>query len=300
MSEEGKPVGNTEEATTEGSVAGELAESQLEEVMALTQATDLPTAPIPTPPSPQQQSQQTGYREPVVDDAQLLTRIAVGLLTSGSGDLMQRLRDLEQDIETNPDLVEPLKSEDEETTSDLVRYLAIGLLMRSQRAAIRGARTGFYLSLGTASWFFEKLGGLTRSRLVRPFTSSVSSRLGGLDRTTAELIAEGKRQEQVSKLLAREATLETIDDITEVVSENPEITNLLKDVIGGQSMSLGRMMTNSARQLSMSSDDTVEGTLRRLLRRTPRKELPPSPLVGQSQTMYTVEVPQEQMSDDEQ
>jgi hypothetical protein len=268
--------------------------------MALTQITDPQAELVPTPPGFQQQGPQPGYREPGVADAQVLTRILVGLLTSGSGELVQRLRDLEQDIETHPDLWEPAKSEGEETTSDLLRYLAIGLLMRSQRTAIRGARNGFYFSLGTASWFFEKMGGLTNNRLMRPFTRPVSSRLRGLEEATAELITEGKREERVSKVLAREAALETIDDVTEIVSENPEITQMLTQVVGGQSVGLATVMRDNARQLSMTSDDAVEGILRRLLRRAPRRALPPSPLAGEPQTMYSIEAPEEQNGHDEQ
>jgi hypothetical protein len=268
--------------------------------MAVTQATDHQAEPVPASPSFQQQGQQARYREPGVADAQLVTRILVGLLTSGSGELMQRLRELEQDIETHPDSVEPAKSENEETTSDLLRYLAIGLLMRGQRRAIRGARNGLYFSLGTASWFFDKMHGLANRRLVRPFTRPVSSRLRDLEEATAALMAEGRREEQLSRLLAREAALETIDDVTEIVSENPEVTQMLTQVVGGQSVGLASMMRDNARQLGLTSDDAVEGILRRLLRRTPRRALPPSPLAGKAQTMYSIEAPEEQKRHDKQ
>jgi hypothetical protein len=74
---------------------------------------------------------------------------------------------------------------------------------------------------------------------------------------------------------------------------------MLTEVIGGQTAGLATVVRDNARQLGMTSDDVVEGLLRRLLRRTPRRELPPSPLAGESQTMYSVEVPEEQKGHDE-
>jgi hypothetical protein len=299
MSQRDESAGNSDEVSPEGPDAIKQPEAQSEEVRALTTVTDPKAEPVRARPGSREKGQQAGSREPGVADAQLLTRVLVGLLSSGSGDLMQRLRDLENDIETHPEFVEPGKSEHDETTSDLLRYLALGLLMRSQRTAIRGVRSGFYMSLGTASWFFGKMDGLTNNRLMGPIRRPVASRLRSLEKTTSEIIIEGKREERVSRLLAKEAALETIDDVVEVVSENPEVTQMLTEVIGGQTAGLATVVRDNARQLGMTSDDVVEGLLRRLLRRTPRRELPPSPLAGESQTMYSVEVPEEQKGHDE-
>jgi hypothetical protein len=267
----------------------------------LTTIPDRPADLTPAGPSASAfDSPQAKPREPGVADAQLLTRVLVGLLASGSGELMQRLRDLEQEIDTPPPYVEAGKSVDSDSTSDLLRYLALGLLMRGQRTAIRGARTGFYLSLGTASWFFDKIDGLTDNRLMRPFRRPFTTRLKRMGQTTSDLIVEGRHEEQVSRALATQALYEIIDDIVDMVSENPEVTQMIAEVVGGQGVGLATMMRNNARQLSMTSDEAVEGMLRRLLRRTPRKALPPSPLAGQPQTMYSIEMPEEQKDDDEQ
>jgi hypothetical protein len=213
---------------------------------------------------------------------------------------MQRLRDLEQEIDTHPTYVASSHSVGSDSMYDLLRYLALGLLMRGQRTAIRGARNGFYLTLGTASWFLDKIDGLTDNRLMRPLRRPFAARLARMGQTTSDLIVEGKHEEQVSRALATQALYEIIDDIVDMVSENPEVTQMIAEVVGGQGAGLATMMRNNTRQLSMTSDDAVEGVLRRLLQRTPRKGLPPSPLAGQPQTMYSIELAEEQKDDDEQ
>jgi hypothetical protein len=47
---------------------------------------------------------------------------------------------------------------------------------------------------------------------------------------------------------------------------------------------------DNARSVAVTADDAAEGLLRWLFRRTPRRELPPSPIEGESQTMYAPKV----------
>jgi hypothetical protein len=294
-------TGVPDEVSPEREKVGDQQQTETEQIVALTTIPDSPADLTPAGPSAQAfDSPQAGPREPGVADAQLLTRVLVGLLASGSEELVQRLRDLEQEIDTYPAYVESGKSVDGDSTYDLLRYLALGLLMRGQRTAIRGARNGFYLSLGTASWFFDKIDGLTDNRLMRPFRRPFTTRLRRMGQTTSDLIVEGKHEERVSRTLGTQALYAIIDDIVDAVSENPEVTRMIQEVVGGQGVGLATVMRDNARQLSMTSDDAVEGVLRRLLRRTPRRALPPSPLGGQPQTMYSIEMPEEQKDDDEQ
>jgi hypothetical protein len=230
----------------------------------------------------------------------MITRILVGLLTSGSGELMQRLRELEQDVEANRDYVEIGQGFADDSTYELLRYLALGLLMRGQRTAIRGVRSGLYLSLGTASWVFDKVDGLTDNWLMRPIRRPIASRLRSLADTTSAIIDEGRREEELSRWLAKEAALTTMDDVVDVVAENPEVTQVIQQVVTGQGVGLATVMRDNARQIGKSSDDFVDGMLRRVLRRRPREALPPSPLAGQPQTMYLPEAPEGGMGDDEQ
>jgi hypothetical protein len=46
---------------------------------------------------------------------------------------------------------------------------------------------------------------------------------------------------------------------------------------------------DNSRSVSLTADDAAEGLLRWLLRRTPRRSLPPSPVEGEPQNMYAAQ-----------
>jgi hypothetical protein len=58
-------------------------------------------------------------------------------------------------------------------------------------------------------------------------------------------------------------------------------------LVGQKSVGLATVLADNTRTLTATADDVADGTLRKLLRRMPRQELPPSPLEGKSQTMYS-------------
>jgi hypothetical protein len=117
--------------------------------------------------------------------------------------------------------------------------------------------------------------------------------------TTAAIIDEGRHEEELSRWLAREAALTTMDDVVEAVAENPEVTQVIQQVVTGQGVGLATVMRDNARRMGKSSDDLVEGVLRKVLRRRPREALPPSPLAGRPQTMYLPGAPEGGMGHDE-
>jgi len=61
---------------------------------------------------------------------------------------------------------------------------------------------------------------------------------------------------------------------------------LVSEQIGAQGLGLAGTVVDGGRQISSSADGLLEGVIRRILRRKPRRELPPSPLAGLPQTMY--------------
>ena len=223
---------------------------------------------------------------PDVDNTLLLSRFLLGLAVLGGEELMRHVRAIEQELESHPEFVDPGKSPDDDTTIDLFRYLATGLFVRGQRSALKGVRSTFYLSLGTTSWFLGKVNRLTDNRFTRPIRRPIGARLRNMGRKTGTIIQEGKLEEQQGRVLARETVFDIVDDVVDFVSENPEMTDMIRQVIGGQSVGLATVMRDNARQLTTTSDDVLERVVRKLLRRTPRRDLPPSPLEGRPQTMY--------------
>ncbi|MFC2023715.1 hypothetical protein ACFLT5_03145 [Chloroflexota bacterium] len=216
----------------------------------------------------------------------LVTRLLVGLLTSRSGDLFQRLEELQDEIVLETVRSPGAGSGGVETSGDLMRYLVIGLLLQSERRVTRSIRGGMSLAIGLAR---KSMG--TMDRLTdNPFGRPVRRRLAGRGRSLGDqlvlLIEEGRREEAISKLLAGEGMGVIVDEVVEVIAENPELDHLVGELIAQKSKGLATVVGDNARTLAATGDDVAEGALRKLLRRTPRQALPPSPLEGKPQTMY--------------
>jgi hypothetical protein len=177
----------------------------------------------------------------------------------------------------------------EASALDLARYLAIGLTMRGQARLVEGVRRGVQLSLGTANRSLGLLDRVTDGWLMRPIRRPIESRLRRLGQQTGQVIREGQLEEGKDRLLAQEVIFETIDDVIEFVADNPEVAAWIREVIGGQSVSLAATMRDNARQLTVASDGRAEALVRRMLRRPPRNTLLESPLAGEPQTMYSPE-----------
>jgi hypothetical protein len=207
-----------------------------------------------------------------------VSRFLVGLLLLGSDQLAQGLGGARQ-----------LKTEalpEEETSSEVLRYLALGLLARGQRRAGRRLRTVYYASVGTASWTYDKLNRWTDNRLLRPLRNPVEARLQGWWEEAAQIVEEGRREEQDSRAMAAESVQSVVENILDQVAEGEEVDRLIMELVGQKSVSFASSLVDNVRTLTAAVDYALEGVLRKLLRRTARHALPPSPLEGQPQTMY--------------
>jgi hypothetical protein len=220
---------------------------------------------------------------------QLLTRLLLGSLTQGSGELMERLRDLEHEIEADPELMEQDLGPDDETVYDLLRYLGIGLFARGQKRLARRTRRGYYFSLGVTSWFLEQLDRATDNPLARPVRRPIESRVRSFWEQVGLIAHEGKREEQTARVLTRQAAIVTLDELADSLAENPELADLIRRQVTEKSAGLAEVVVDNTRRVTARADDVVEDLVRRLLRRKPREELPPSPLMGRPQTMYSPE-----------
>lgn len=223
----------------------------------------------------------------------LLTRLLVGLLVTGRGELLRRLDDLQEEVLADPSLLGRSTGSEVDTSRDAVRYLAIGLLLRSERAVSEGIRTGYNLTTGTVRWSLRALDRLTDNWLMRPVRRPFAKSTRGLGDQLGLLIEEGKREERTSRVLASESVSLILDEIVDLVADNPEVDRLVADIVGQKSVGLATVMADNARTLTATGDEIAEGVLRRLLSRTPRRLLPPSPIEGKPQTMYRPEVREE-------
>jgi hypothetical protein len=74
---------------------------------------------------------------------------------------------------------------------------------------------------------------------------------------------------------------------------------MIAEIIGQKSKGFATVMADNTRTLTATADELTDALLRRLLRRTPRRELPPSPIEGKPQTMYKSEMLAEEVDRDE-
>ena len=224
------------------------------------------------------------------EDLERLSRVLVGLLLLGGDALAQRLREFEAQIEARADVVDQDGSAGDETTWDLVRYLAVGTLVLGQKRIVRGVHEGVLLSMGTADWMADRLDKWTDNRLMRPFRRPIESRWRRMKQQAGLIIEEGRLEEQNSRLLASHTADEIMDEIMEYVARDPELALLVREQIAAQSSGLAEVVAGNTREVTVAADEAVEGVVRRFLRRKPRGALPPSPYLGKPQAMYRTKI----------
>jgi hypothetical protein len=170
-----------------------------------------------------------------------------------------------------------------------MRYLAVGLFVRGEKTIARGVQASVRLSMGTAAKLLGGLNRLTDNRIARPLRRPAEARLKDLGDEALQIIGEGRREEQNARLLAGRTMADVIDEVLAYVIEDPELYRVLVAAVGQQGASMANLVADSARSAGASSDSAVERVVRRFFRRTPRGQLPPSPLRGEPQTLYTPE-----------
>jgi hypothetical protein len=171
-------------------------------------------------------------QEPHAGKVALATRLLIGLLLSGSGELLQRLEERQEEIQADPGLLPREAAAQVDTTGDALRYLAISLLLRGEQKVASGIRSGVDLSLGMVRWSLRTLDRLTDNPLGRPLRRPVSARTREWGNQIARLIEEGKREEQNSKVLASESIRAIVDQVADLVAENPELERLIAERVG--------------------------------------------------------------------
>jgi hypothetical protein len=210
----------------------------------------------------------------------------VGLVLLGSDELVGRLRHVGREIQAQPQRIPRGKDLAQASSGELARYLALGLFARGRRGLGKAARTGAYLSLGTASWVAERVDRLTDNRLVRPVRRPIESRLRKLGYRAGDVIREGHLEEGQARAMATGTIEDIIDQVIDYHSEDPEIQAQIRRLIAAQGVGLGDVVVDNTRLMSAGADDALERIARRILRLTPRSDLAPSPLAGKPQTMY--------------
>lgn len=223
-----------------------------------------------------------------IDVLRSLLRLLVGGTEIGVEELRKQLQSWDEMTpdevpgQVAPDLIEiDMEGDDriyrqslaelpEDAGMDAVRYAVIGLLFEVQagmRSSIDLAgRLSHAVSRILRPWWYP----LQNSRLFNPLLNSYDSLVARGEAEVSRWIETGRKESQHSRNLSQVALTETVNRVFEYLSENQEIRQLIQS----QGTGLADEVLEEARERTVSADTYLEGVIRSMLRRRPRRELP--------------------------
>lgn len=223
---------------------------------------------------------------PIDDNVRLALRLVIGAITEGGDMTLRTLRELQKEIDEHPESLLSAHGDTPDDRGDVLRYLAIGALLATQQRTAQGIESGLRLSARTTGWVFGTLDRATDNALLRPFRKPVDQLWLNMNQTMEEWVRQGRIEEANGRLLFDGTVGDVIDSLIENVSQAEELAQLVSDQIAQQSGSVASAAVNTGRTATVAADGVMEGLIRRLFRRPPREQLPPSPIAGKAQTMY--------------
>jgi hypothetical protein len=220
------------------------------------------------------------------DVIDLTQRFFVGLLSLGSEEFTRRLTEMQRRLDEDPSLWGAMMPAREKTLRRRAWHLGVGLTKRGQRRVRSGLRRSYKLTLRAAGRVASTTGRMGANRLARPMRRPIEARLRRWHQAAVQVEREGELEEQKGKALASGALTTLILEIMDEIAKNPDMQMFVQELIGQQGVGMATGIVDNARSATLTADDGAEAVLRWMLRRTPRRELPPSPVEGQPQTMY--------------
>jgi hypothetical protein len=220
------------------------------------------------------------------DSIALALRFLVGLLALGGDEAARRLQEMQRKLDADPTLWSADTPGEDKTLRRQAWHLGVGLMRRGQKRLRSGIRRGYDRSLRAAGRVSSASNRWGASILTRPVRRPIEARLVRW-RTEAALIQkEGELEEQIGRALATGTLSALILEIMDEVAGNPELLDFVQDLLSQQGRGMASSVMDNTRSVTLTADDAADALLRWLLRRTPRRDLPPSPVEGQRQTMY--------------
>lgn len=228
----------------------------------------------------------------------LALRFIVGLLALGGDEAARRLQGMQRKLDADPTLWSLRVPAEQKSLRRQAWHLGVGLANRGQKGVRRGIRQGYDLSLRAMDRISSTPGGRVAGRLTRPVRKPIAARLVRW-RTEAALIEnEGELEELKGRALASGVLATLILELMDEIAKNPELLDFIQDLLSQQGKGMATSVVDNTRSVALTADDVVDGLLRWLLRRTPRRKLPPSPVEGRPQKMYEPTIRVEEGSPD--
>jgi hypothetical protein len=216
------------------------------------------------------------------DNMRTILRLMVGGALIGWDELLTHLEQWEEEVRLPPGprqtqagtvvFVEPgSRTSPPLTESQELRYLLLGLLFETEsRVHRRGSAVLKLAGQTTGALLSPWIRLMDRSERLEPVRSRFDELVRRGEAVTDRWIQRGQIEESHSRRLVLTATQDTFDASMEQLGQAPELQNLVK----AQSAGLSREVLDEVRSRTVSGDLVAEGFVRRVLRRTPRAELP--------------------------
>lgn len=219
----------------------------------------------------------TDNQQPEVDfqTSKAILRLLVGLTLEGTDELSRRLREWESQLmQKSETVLSPSTDSGDMSEGDRLYYALIGMAFTMRQRAEDNVADWFSLFGRATQYMSDAADTLARNPLLRPFVKPIRDRADALGQQMQNEIERwieiGKAEEQHSRALARVAVPEIVEDVLQIMAENPELQALIQR----QSVGLAEEVVDSVREVTVTADAVLEGLVRKLLNRKPRQQLP--------------------------
>ena len=205
------------------------------------------------------------------DTIDALSRLVVG----GAVDISELLAKLLEHWESEiAERHEATIVENEEDLGDILRYLIVGMIFEGQHAVRGATKSAGSLMAGAIGFSVSVSKPIRNSWLFSPLRRTTNAVTERLEDRIADLVRTGRSEEFVGRLMAEGALAETVDWVMEYFAHDPQIRELVQQ----QALGFSEEITIGTRERTITADNAFDTLLRKILRRTPRKDLPGPPV----------------------
>jgi hypothetical protein len=157
----------------------------------------------------------------------LAARLLLGAALTGSDQLTRRLGSGQQVYRPAPAERDRLLAG--ETQADWRRYALLGALVETGWAAHQGVASAGRLTDRLYRRISRSLRPVTGSRLARPVNRRIDRLAARGDAVVRRWVEAGRAEEQLSRRLAEQASIETIEGVLDYLARSPEMDQLTKE-----------------------------------------------------------------------
>lgn len=195
----------------------------------------------------------------------MAARLLLGMALIGTDELVHRFGSHQQVYRPTPAERERLYTS--ETDKDRRRYAVIGLLVETADTVQQVVTSFGSLADGVYLAFSRTLQPLTGSRLARPVNRLFDRLVARGEEVTRRWIESGRAEEQLSRTLAQEAGIGTIEGTLDYLARSPEMDQLIQE----EGLEMVEGVVDEVQERAISTRALIVKWLRANLLRKPRQ-----------------------------